>query len=98
LWTTVGFAAMAVSCAARLSPGSAIEVRTDDVDRFFAVYEAAGGRPTGEQLQREYLDRGTDGLRHLARVRNVTGERIAEAVATDPALTQPNQNPRGCAT
>jgi hypothetical protein len=77
---------MVIACATRQSPQSAIEVRTADVERFFAVYEAAGGRPTGEQLQREYLDRGTDGLRHLARVRNVTGERIAHAVATDPAL------------
>lgn len=81
----IGFAALGLSCAT-LPPVSTIEVRTDDVDRFFSVYEAAGGRPTGEQLQREYLDRGTVGLRHLARVRNVTGERIAQAIAGDPAL------------
>lgn len=77
--------ALCVSCAAR-QPLQAIEVRTDDVDRFFAVYDAAGARPTGEQLQREYLDPGSEGLHHLARARNVTGERIAQAVAADPSL------------
>lgn len=72
---------------------SAIAIHTDDVDRFFRVYEANGGRPTGKQLQREYLDQGTSGLKHLARVRNVTGERIAQAIATDPALYT---NARSC--
>jgi hypothetical protein len=81
----VTLAAVTVSCAAR-RPAQSIEVRTDDVERFFAVYDAAGARPTGEQLQREYLDRGTEGLRHLARARNVTGARIAQAIAGDPAL------------
>jgi hypothetical protein len=70
-----------LSCAAQSAPSASIEVQTEDVTRFFRIYEAAGGRPTAEQLQREYLDRGTTGLRHLARVRNVTGERIARAVA-----------------
>ena len=78
-------AALTVSCAAR-RPVPAIEVRTDDVDRFFAVYDAAGARPTGAQLQREYLDRGSEGLLHLARARNVNGERIAQAIAGDPSL------------
>lgn len=66
-------------------PG-AIEIQTEDVDRFFRVYDAAAGRPTAERLQREYLDAGTPGLQHLTRVRNVTGERLAQAIAADPAL------------
>lgn len=74
---------------AGLSPSaqsSAIDILTEDVDRFFSVYEAAAGRPTASQIQREYLDVGTAGLRHLVRVRNVTGERIAQAIAAEPAL------------
>lgn len=61
-------------------------IRTDDVDRFFRIYDAAGGRPTAEQLQRDYLDQGSDGLRQLAKVRNVTGVRIADAIAKTPAI------------
>lgn len=79
-------ASLALSDATQNPSSAAIEVQTEDVTRFFSIYEAAGGRPTAEQLQREYLDRGTTGLRHLARVRNVTGERIAQAVAADPEL------------
>lgn len=62
------------------------EIRTSDVDRFYAVYEAAGGRPTAEQLQRDYLDKGSTGLLEFARVRNITGVRMAAAMADKPAL------------
>jgi hypothetical protein len=50
------------------------------------MYEAAGGQPTAEQIQRDYLDAGTAGLRHLTQVRNVNAENIARAVATRPDL------------
>ncbi len=80
--------AIATGCAhspaAQATKGPAIQ--TEDVERFYQIYEAAGGHPTAEQLQRDYLDRGTAGLRHLARVRNVTGDRIARAIAARPAL------------
>ncbi len=72
---------------------SPIAIHTDDVDRFFRVYDASGGRPSAERLQREYLDEGSVGLTHLARVRNVTGERIAQAIAADPGLYT---NARAC--
>jgi len=61
-------------------------VQTEDVDRFYALYDAAQGRPTAEQLQRDYLDQGTDGLRQFAKLRNITGARIAETLAKNPAL------------
>lgn len=86
-------ACLALSCAARIAPSTAIEVQTEDVARFFRIYEAAGGHPTAEQLQRDYLDPGTPGLRHVARVRNVTGERIARAVEAAPELYT---NARSC--
>lgn len=56
-------------------------LETDDVDLFYRLYDANGGQPSAEQLQRDYLDAGSEGLRHLARVRNVTGVRMADAIA-----------------
>src|SRR5690606_20719409 len=60
-------------------------IETGDVDRFYALYDAADGRPTAEQLQ-AYLDGGSEGLRHLARIRNVTGERMAGALEARPEM------------
>jgi hypothetical protein len=62
------------------------KVQTEDVERFYKIYEAAGGKPTAEQLQRDYLDVGTDGLRTLAKIRNVTGARIAENLQKRPDI------------
>ncbi|HEY2533533.1 MAG TPA: DUF2268 domain-containing putative Zn-dependent protease [Xanthobacteraceae bacterium] len=63
-----------------------IEIQTEDVTRFYKVYDAAGGHPSAEQLQRDYIDLGTPGFHHLATVRNVTAERIAEAIVKRPEL------------
>lgn len=73
--------------AAACLPAAASEpvIRTDDVDRFYALYDATGGRPTVEQLD-AYLQEGSQSLREFARLRRVTGERIAERIASDPAL------------
>ncbi|WP_309642935.1 DUF2268 domain-containing putative Zn-dependent protease [Phenylobacterium sp.] len=59
---------------------------TDDVTRFYKVYDAAGGRPTAEQLDRDYFAKGSDNLRHFAKVRNVTGTRIADTLRTRPEI------------
>lgn len=66
------------------NPGPVID--TTDVDRFFALYDATGGHPTASQLQQDYLDGGTEGLKVLARLRDVTGPRIAEAMAKSPQM------------
>lgn len=87
---------LAISCASpntSSSTSAAIEIQTEDVTRFFSVYDTAEGRPTAEQLQRDYLDLGTAGLHHLTRVRNVNAENIARAVATQPELYT---NARSC--
>ena len=60
------------------------EFVTADVARFYRVYEAADGHPTAEQLDRDYLGPGTEGLHAFARLRNVTGTRIAANVAAHP--------------
>ena len=61
-------------------------IRTDDVTRFYSVYDRAHGHPTAQELQREYIDRGSPGLHHLAKIRDVTGETIAKAMAAHPQI------------
>jgi hypothetical protein len=56
-------------------------ILTEDVARFYRVYAAAGGHPSAEQLDRDYLAPGTPGLHEFARLRNVTGQRIAANIA-----------------
>lgn len=58
----------------------------EDVTRFYEVYDAAHGHPTAEELQRHYLDPGSAGLHHLAKIRNVTGVAIARALAAHPQI------------
>jgi hypothetical protein len=57
----------------------------DDVTRFYALYDATGGRPSVEQLD-EYLSQGSDSLKEFAQLRRVTGERIAARIEAEPAL------------
>lgn len=81
-----GVALLSASPVAAQAPaGPALVIETGDVDRFYALYDATGGRPTADQLQ-AYLDEGSEGLRHLARVRNVTGVRMADAVTNRPEI------------
>lgn len=78
--------ALAVSTATGAAAQAIVpDIVTSDVDRFFALYDASGGRPSAEQLQ-TYIDTGSPGLRHLAEARRVTGVRIAEAIAARPEI------------
>lgn len=61
-------------------------IQIDDVALFYKVYDAAGGHPTADQLQHDYLDAGSDGLHTLAKLRNVTGARIADNIAKHPEV------------
>jgi len=75
-------AALACVCAAPAGP----EIHIEDVTRFYAVYDAANGHPTAEQIQRDYLDPGSDGLHQFAAARNTTAARIADAIAKRPDI------------
>ncbi|SNT00022.1 Predicted Zn-dependent protease [Sphingomonas laterariae] len=77
-----GVIAFALTGAAPRGP----EIHTEDVTRFYAVYDAAGGTPTATQIQQDYLDKGTAGLAEFARLRRFSGERIAAAIAERPTL------------
>jgi hypothetical protein len=82
-------ASMTVSCASTsvaAEPSAAIEIQTEDVTRFYEIYDRANGKPTAAQLQRFYVGPGSEGLHHLMRVRSVNAERIASALADQPEL------------
>ena len=59
---------------------------TEDVDRFYSVYGAAGGHPTAERLDRDYLAPGTVGLHEFAKLRNVSGQTIVSAIEKRPQI------------
>jgi hypothetical protein len=80
-----------VAAAAADAP-SGVVIHIEDVERFYAAYDAAGGRPTAEMLQ-QYIDQGSEGLRYFAEARHVTGARIADEIAKHPELYG---NARGC--
>lgn len=91
----VGIAALAcvaIPRAARsatsTAPGSAAGpvIHIEDVDRFYKVYDSAGGHPTADQLQHDYIDPGSDGLHQFARLRNISGTTIAETLAKHPEI------------
>jgi predicted Zn-dependent protease DUF2268 len=77
-----GFAGSATAARAVARP----VIHTGDVTRFYKVYDAAGGHPTVDQLQHDYLEPGTEGLRHFAQARNVTAQRIADNLAKHPEM------------
>ncbi len=67
-------------------PASGPVIQIEDVTLFYKVYDAAGGHPTADQLQHDYLDAGSDGLHHLAEARRVTGTAIAKNLAAHPEM------------
>jgi hypothetical protein len=77
-------AAAAVGVRAETPKGPLI--LTGDVSQFYQVYEAAGGHPSAEALERDYLAPGSQGLHEFARLRRVTGARIAETIAKSPQI------------
>jgi hypothetical protein len=89
IWLGVG---LAVSGAAQSTnstvsgPAAEPVIQTEDVDRFYKVYDAAAGHPTADQLQRDYIDPGSDGLHHFAQVRNISGTTIAKTLAEHPEI------------
>ena len=67
-------------------PESGPVIQIEDVTLFYKVYDAAGGHPTADQLQHDYIDAGSDGLHHLAEVRRVTGAAIAKNLEAHPEM------------
>lgn len=62
-----------------------VTVETSDAERFAALYARTGGSPSAEQIQRDYLDRGSYGVHVFTPGRIGDAARLAKAVAADPA-------------
>lgn len=87
-WTTsiaLVVACFATTCAAQAA-STTPPISVDDVYHFYKLYDANDGHPSADQLQHDYLDTGSSGLHHLARIRKVTGEAIAKSMAAQPAV------------
>lgn len=72
------------SPAAQASAGPTIHI--EDVERFYKIYSAAGGHPTADELQHDYLDPGSAGLHQFAKMRKISGAAIAETLAKRPEI------------
>jgi hypothetical protein len=83
---------LAAICSAWSAAAATPEIRTGDVTRFYALYDATGGRPSVAQLD-AYLAEGSPSLREFAQLRRVTGERIAAQIEAHPAMYE---NARQC--
>jgi predicted Zn-dependent protease DUF2268 len=69
-----------LAATTRASP----QILTEDVDLFYRVYDAAASHPSEAQLQHDYIDAGSDGLHQFVKVRNLSGETLAKALAKHP--------------
>lgn len=79
-------AALALSTGVQAQPPSGPEILTSDVARFYDLYDATGGKPTVDQLERDYLAKATPSLIEFAKLRRVTAQSIADRLAKDPAI------------
>jgi hypothetical protein len=82
-------AIVGLTCAAAAHAGDAsaspqVPVRTDDVDRFYRVYDAAHGTPTAEALQAGYFAPASIGLQQYVAARIGSAEKLRQAIARRP--------------
>lgn len=61
-----------------------VEIETGDADRFAELFERTGGRPSAQQLQRDYLDRGSYGVRVFTPDRIGNAANLAAAISAKP--------------
>ncbi len=76
-----------VTCGPALAapPGRPL-ILTKDVTRFYQIYDSSGAHPTANQLDHSYIDQGSDGLRQFAKLRNVSGATIVDAIKKRPQI------------
>lgn len=58
-------------------------IHTEDAERFARLFATANGKPSAEQLQKDYLDKGSYGVSVFTPYRIQNAAHLAEAVATD---------------
>ena len=81
----IAFLGLVPIAAAMGQSGSGPEIRVSDVERFYELYDTTAGKPSAAQLQ-AYIDEGTEGFRAFTKMRNTTGERIAQAIEKQPEI------------
>ena len=62
-----------------------VTVHTEDAERFAKLLDETGGKPTAEQLQRQYLDPASYGVSVFTSQRIENAAHLAAAIAKDPA-------------
>jgi hypothetical protein len=78
-------ALLAAGLARAAAPETPVVIRTDDVERFYRVYDAAHGHPTAEQLQAQYLDPGSVGLHQYLTARIKSAASLQHSIDVRPA-------------
>lgn len=61
-----------------------VRVEAADAERFAVLFERTSGKPTADQLQREYIDKGSYGVHVFMPSRIGDAARLAKAVAAKP--------------
>jgi hypothetical protein len=67
---------------AQVDPLTAV-VDTSDADRFAAIFARTNGRPSAADLQRDYLDKGSEGVRIFTPGRIENAQALADHVAAN---------------
>ncbi len=62
-----------------------VQVQSEDADRFVTAYEAADGAPSADALEAAYIAPGSDGLKIFTPGRIENGQKLADAIARNPA-------------
>jgi len=78
-------ALLAASLARAAAPAPPVVMRSDDVERFYRVYDAAQGHPGAAQLQAQYLAPGSEALHQFVVSRIGSADKLAAAIAKRPA-------------
>lgn len=91
-WIALVLLTFQAGADAKVAP-IASTIVTSDVDRFYQLYDMAGGHPLATDLQRLYLDAGSRGLHDFVSVRGLTGANLAAAIEANPA---PFEGARQC--
>lgn len=79
----LGFIVFTAATAQAAGDPFGARVRFDDVDRFYRVYDAAGGKPTADQLRRDYIEAGSAGVRDFVPYRIESPQALAAKIAED---------------
>jgi len=62
----------------------AAQVRIDDVQRFYQLYDRTDGHPAANRLQSDYLDQGSPGLKQFVHSRIGSADKLAAAIDKAP--------------